>query len=98
MLAMSTSPPTWSDNILEGIATKKVPENRRSNKEVHYLRTFPCPRCLQFWDSQTQKGHLVSDAPREWPEWGWLMYKSILLRLGEGSACWGLLKLVMKII
>lgn len=99
VLTMSTSPPTWSDNILEGIATKK---SQRTEEAIK--------RCITWGASQAPGAHssgvpkpsrtiLVSDAPNKWPEWEWLMHNSIpiSLRLGEGSACWGLLKLVMKI-
>lgn len=56
VLTMSTSPPTWSGNIPEGIAPKKNRE-REKHIEIHPPRTFPAPRCLRLWDSQLQKDH-----------------------------------------
>lgn len=88
---MSTTNLVWQHSWRH--CNKKVPENRNSIK-----------RCIPWGPSQASGAYSsgipnpgrtipVSDAPREWPEWEWLMYKSILLRLGEGSACWVLLKL-----
>lgn len=58
VLTMSTSPPTWSGNIPEGIAPKKKKKKERTgeaHRDTPPRGTFPAPRCLQLWDSQPQK-------------------------------------------
>ena len=102
VLIMSTSPATWSGNIPEGIAPNKI-ENRRSIQRYTPQGPSQLPGAYSSGIPSARRTILVSAGPREWPGWEWPgwewpIHKPALLRLGEISAYWGLLKLVMKII
>jgi len=90
---MFTSPLTWSGNIPEGIAPKKRLENRRSTQR--YIPQGPSQPAGAYGSGIPipRRTILVSARPREWP-----IHKPALLRPGDGSVCWGLLNVVIKII